>query len=59
MQDKLDNVEDIVQHWVVMADNDFNAMTDNFAAKRYNWALFIGHLTIEKLLKACYVKYNH
>lgn len=25
-------------------------------SKRYNWALFIGHLMIEKLLKAHYVK---
>lgn len=25
-------------------------------AKDYNWALFIGHLVIEKLLKALYVK---
>ena len=27
-----------------------------FNTKRYNWALFIGHLMIEKLLKAFYVK---
>lgn len=24
----------------------------------YHWALFIGHIVIEKLLKACYVKFN-
>jgi len=58
MQEKLDNADEVVQHWIAMADNDFNAMIDNFAAKRYNWALFIGHLTLEKLLKACYVKFN-
>jgi len=33
-------------------------MLDLYNTKRYNWALFIGHLVIEKLLKACYVKYN-
>ena len=30
-----------------------NAM---FETKRYNWALFVGHLMIEKLLKAYYLK---
>lgn len=29
-----------------------------FHAQRYNWSLFIGHLMIEKLLKAYYVKTN-
>lgn len=29
-----------------------------FDAKRYNWALFVGHLMIEKLLKAYYTKVN-
>lgn len=27
-----------------------------FNSKRYNWSLFIGHLMIEKLLKAYFVK---
>jgi HEPN domain-containing protein len=56
MQEKLKNADEIVKHWITMADNDYFAMLDNFATKRYNWALFIGHLAIEKLLKACYVK---
>jgi HEPN domain-containing protein len=30
-------------------------MLDLFDTGNYNWALFIGHLVIEKLLKACYV----
>ena len=33
-------------------------MMDLYDSKRYNWALFIGHLVIEKLLKACYVRHN-
>jgi HEPN domain-containing protein len=33
-------------------------MMDFFKIKRYNWALFLGHLVIEKLLKAYYVKIN-
>jgi len=30
-------------------------MLDMYNAKRYSWSLFIGHLMIEKLLKALYV----
>ena len=30
-----------------------------FESRRFNWALFVGHLMIEKLLKALYVKTNH
>ncbi|HEY9123781.1 MAG TPA: HEPN domain-containing protein [Bacteroidales bacterium] len=31
-------------------------MTDLFVTKNNHWALFMGHLVIEKLLKALYVK---
>ena len=30
----------------------------NFESKQYTWALFIGHLTLEKLLKAIYARKN-
>jgi HEPN domain-containing protein len=29
-----------------------------FKGKRYTWALFLGHLSLEKLLKALYAKTN-
>jgi HEPN domain-containing protein len=50
--------ESIMEYWITMSDTDFDTMNDLFQIKRYNWALFIGHLVIEKLLKACFVK-NH
>ena len=31
-------------------------MLNLYESKDYNWSLFIGHLVIEKLLKALYVK---
>ena len=31
-------------------------MNDLYQTKNYSWALFMGHLVIEKLLKALYVK---
>lgn len=46
----------IVDHWVEMSDKDFNTMNNLFQSKDYHWALFIGHLVIERLLKACIVK---
>ena len=33
-------------------------MIDLFHTKNYGWVLFIGHLVIEKLLKAYYTKVN-
>jgi HEPN domain-containing protein len=31
-------------------------MNDMYKTKHYDWALFMGHLSIEKLLKAVYLK---
>lgn len=50
------NTERIIQHWVEGSDKDFKTMNDLFVTKNNNWALFMGHLVIEKLLKAVYVK---
>ncbi len=33
-------------------------MKKNYETKQYTWALFIGHLTLEKLLKVIYAKLN-
>lgn len=58
MHEDLNNidVDKIVLHWVETSDADYESMLTLFNARRYNWALFIGHITIEKLLKAVYVK---
>jgi len=52
------NKEELVSYWVESADRDSHAMENLFEKKDYNWSLFIGHLVIEKLLKAFYVKNN-
>lgn len=36
--------------------NDYNTMINLFDSKDYHWSLFIGHIVIERLLKACIVK---
>jgi len=46
----------LIKFWVQSSDLDFEAMISLYETKHYNWALFVGHLVIEKLLKACYVK---
>jgi len=48
--------DDILQYWIKFSDNDFRAMVHLFEKGDYSWSLFIGHLVIEKLLKAWYVQ---
>lgn len=48
--------KDLINYWIKTSDNDYNAMLNLFNSKDYHWSLFIGHLVIEKLLKAIYVK---
>jgi HEPN domain-containing protein len=46
----------IIESWINSSDNDLLTMNDMYKTKHYDWALFIGHLAIEKLLKALYLK---
>lgn len=50
------NVDKIVKHWIETSDDDFNTMLALFNSKSFSWALFLGHISTEKLLKALYVK---
>jgi len=50
------DIDKIVSHWVETSNDDFNTMLTLFHSKSYHWALFMGHIAIEKLLKAFYVK---
>ena len=56
MNDKIENIDKIVQHWLDSADKNQETMTHLVDSKDYSWALFLGHLVIEKTLKALYVK---
>jgi hypothetical protein len=53
--EKLD-IEQIVDHWISRSDSDFTTMNNLIKLKDFHWALFIGHLVIERLLKAAVVK---
>jgi HEPN domain-containing protein len=48
--------EEHIEYWVVTAAHDWDVAISLFESARYDWCLYIGHLVIEKLLKAHYVK---
>ncbi len=48
--------EKIKMHWIVTSDDDFNTMMALYNSKSYHWSLFIGHIAVEKILKALYTK---
>lgn len=50
------DAETIAAYWIDSSDNDFETMNHLFRSKDYHWSLFVGHLVIEKLLKAYFVK---
>ena len=50
------DVEKIKNHWIETSNDDFKTMNELFKSKSYNWTLFVGHISVEKLLKALYVK---
>ncbi len=50
------NIEIIKNHLIETSCEDFKTMNDLFETGSYHWALFVGHISVEKLLKALYVK---
>ncbi|MDW7709694.1 MAG: HEPN domain-containing protein [Deferrisomatales bacterium] len=48
--------EQLIDYWLASADEDLRASESLFQNGHDAWALFLGHLVIEKLLKAVYVK---
>jgi len=50
------DIEKLINHWIESSEKDFKTMLDLQKTKNNNWALFIGHLVIEKLLKALYLR---
>jgi len=58
MKDDSFDKQKLVNHWIEVAEEDFVTMLALFDAKRFSWALFVGHLVIEKLLKAYFVNVN-
>ena len=47
--------ENKVLYWITSADNDWKVAGHLFEKRDYPYSLFLGHLTVEKLLKALFV----
>ena len=59
MADQTFDHDRLVQFWIESSDADYDTMQAMMDVKKYNWALFVGHLMIEKLLKAYFVRVNN
>jgi len=51
-------LEEHIKHWMEGAEHDLETAESLFASEKYDWCLFIGHLVLEKALKALYVRDN-
>jgi HEPN domain-containing protein len=52
------NINEHIKYWIDSSDDDFKAMIHLLEKGDNTWSLFIGHIVLEKLLKAWYVKTN-
>jgi HEPN domain-containing protein len=59
MEDYVIDVDKICRYWLASSDSDYDAMQNLYRSKNYNWALFLGHIVLEKLIKACHIKNKH
>ena len=49
---------DHIEYWIKSAESDLRAADALFESAKYDWCLFIGHLVLEKALKAIFVFKN-
>ena len=47
--------DDKITYWLKIAEEDWRVANHLFEKGDYSYALFFGHLTVEKILKALYV----
>lgn len=47
-----------IQYWLTTAQHDIESAEGMLASGHYDWSLFVGHLALEKVLKAHWVKNN-
>ena len=51
-------IEEHIQYWVESEEHDLESAESLYLSGKYDWSLFIGHLVLEKVLKALYVRDN-
>lgn len=52
------NTDQSIEYWIKTSEDDIVVMHHLFQKKDYAWSLFIGHLVLEKMLKALFIKVN-
>ncbi len=52
MDEKLKDIDSVIQHWRESSEQNYSTMQNLIKTNEYSWALFMGHLVIEKLIKA-------
>ena len=50
------DIEKQIDYWEKSAEHDLDTAKALIKKKKYDWALFLGHLVLEKTLKAIFVK---
>lgn len=53
---EIGQVEKTIDYWLTSADYDLEVAQSLFQKKKYHYSLFFGHLALEKILKAIFVK---
>lgn len=48
--------DELIKYWVAEAEESLSVAGHLFEKKDYSYALFFGHLAVEKILKAVYVE---
>ena len=50
--------EEYIEYWLKSSRKDYNTMMNLLDSKDYHWALFMGHIVIEKIIKAIFIQNN-
>jgi HEPN domain-containing protein len=50
------DIEDQIKYWTDSAEYDLTVAGHLFECGDYSWCLFVGHLVLEKMLKAIYLR---
>lgn len=51
--------EEHIKYWIETSQHDLESAESIFESGRYDWCLFVGHLALEKILKAIYIDRNN
>jgi len=50
--------KEAIDYWITQSERDIKTASDLFNTSHYDWSLFMWHLAIEKILKACIISQN-